>query len=93
MGEHGGMCPGWLLQGRPGSEARWILGGRWKRLSGSPGPLRRGLSGVWGDRVGFTLTQPPTFQLGPNRSGVLPAVSSLYQAALQAAITLDLAED
>lgn len=40
-----------LLPGKPGSEARWIRGGRWKRPSGSAGPLRRGLSGVWRDNT------------------------------------------
>ena len=41
-----------LLPGKPGSEARWSRGGRWKRPSGSAGPLRRGLSGVWRDNTG-----------------------------------------
>lgn len=43
------------LPGSPGSEARWIRGGRWKRPSGSPGMPRRGLSGVWRDNIGLAL--------------------------------------
>lgn len=51
-----------LLPGRPGSEARWIRGGRWNRPSGSPGMPRRGLSGVWTGNIGLVfrklLTRP-----------------------------------
>lgn len=50
-----------LLPGKPGSEARWIRGGRWKRPSGSAGMPRRGLSGVWRDSTGYS-PDPPQIQ-------------------------------
>lgn len=49
-----------LLPGRPGSEARWIRGGRWKRPSGSPGMTRRGLSGVCRANTGLVFEKPLT---------------------------------
>lgn len=60
-----------LLPGRPGSEARWIRGGRWKRPSGSPGMPRRGLSGVCRANTGLVFGKPD-----PTPSQVHPIVKS-----------------
>lgn len=58
------------LPGRPGSEARWIRGGRWKRPSGSPGTPRRGLSGVCRANTGLVFGKPLTQPLLKSRKAV-----------------------